>query len=483
MNADNPGPALPNRQIPYSEAFKAFIAEQWAPYPATLPQPNSAAAYTPARRAAVAAQFESDRLVIPAGGYKVRSNDCDNRFRPHSGFAHLTGLGEDFEPDAALVLEGDRATLYFHPRVDRTDPEFYSSAQYGEMWVGARPSLAEMASLAGLEVRDTAELAARLAEPVAGRLRIVPGVDARLQRLVDALRGPDIEADKALEVALSELRLVKDDFEVAEMERACAATKAGFEAVIAGLPQAVADGRGERWVEGLFGLYARHLGNGLGYDTIAAGAEHACTLHWIRNDGPLADGDLLLLDAGVEVESLYTADITRTLPVSGHFSPTQRQVYQAVLDAQAAGIAAAKPGAKFADVHAAAIRVVAENLADWGILPVSVEQTLAADGGQFRRWMVHGTSHHLGIDVHDCAQARYENYRGGELKPGMIITVEPGIYLKSTDLMVPPELRGIGVRIEDDILITEDGARVLSDAFPKTPDEVEAWIAEVQLRR
>ena len=468
--------------MPYSEAFKTFIAQQWAPYATTAAEPNPAAVWTGARRAAVVAQFPDDRLVIPAGGYKVRSNDCDYRFRPHSAFAHLTGLGEDFEPDAALVLEGERATLYFHERVARTDPEFYSSAEYGEMWVGARPSLAEMADLTGLEVRDSSELKARLAESVSGRLRVVPSVDPSLQRLVDALRGPDSEADKAFEVALSELRLTKDAFEIAELGRACAATKAGFDAVIAALPEAVANGRGERWVEGVFGLHARHLGNGLGYDTIAAGGEHACTLHWIRNNGPLNDGDLLLLDAGVEVESLYTADITRTLPVSGHFTPAQRQVYQAVLDAQSAGIAAARPGAKFADVHAAATRVVAEKLAQWGILPVAVEQTLSQDGGEFRRWMVHGTSHHLGIDVHDCAQARRELYRGGELKPGMVITVEPGIYLKSTDLLVPEALRGIGVRIEDDILITEDGCRVLSADFPKAPDDVEAWIAEVQSR-
>lgn len=482
MNDDSTKPTLPNRLMPYSEAFKAFIAEQWAPYPTAIPAPTAAAAHTPARRRAIAAQFGADRLVIPAGGYKVRSNDCDHRFRPHSAFAHLTGLGEDCEPNAALVLEGDRATLYFHPRVARTDPEFYSSAEYGEMWVGARPSLAEMAGLTGLEVRDSAELTARLAEPLTGGLRIVPGVDPRLQRLVDALRGADAAADQTLEVALSELRLTKDEFEIAEMDRACAATKTGFEAVIAALPQAMAGGRGERWVEGVFGLYARQLGNGLGYDTIAAGGEHACTLHWIRNDGALKPGDLLLLDAGVEVESLYTADITRTLPVSGRFSPAQRQVYSAVLEAQAAGIAAAKPGAKFADVHAAAIAVVAEHLAAWGILPLPAAETLAPEGGQFRRWMVHGTSHHLGIDVHDCAQARHERYRGGELKPGMIITVEPGIYLKSTDLMVPPDLRGIGVRIEDDILITEDGCRVLSADFPSQPDEVEAWMAEVQAR-
>jgi Xaa-Pro aminopeptidase len=476
---------LPNRMVPYSDAFKAFIAEDWADYPAGPAEPAPAAAYTPARRAGIAGRFPADRLVIPAGGLTTRSNDTDYPYRPHSAFAHLTGLGEDFEPDAVLVIEGQAATLFFHARVPRTDPEFFASARYGEMWVGPRLSLAEVARLTGLTVQDTADLPAALAAPLAdaaGRLRVVPGVDARTEALVVALRGADAEADRALELRLSELRLIKDAFETEQMDLACAATLTGFEAVIADLPEAKRRGRGERWVEGVFGLHARHLGNAVGYDTIAAAGDHASTLHWVRNDGNLRDGDLLLLDAGVEVDSLYTADITRTLPVSGHFSPAQRQVYAAVLSAQQAGIDAARPGAGFMDVHQAAVRVLAEHLADWGILPVSVEEALAKDGGQFRRWMVHGTSHHLGIDVHDCAQARRHHYRAGKLAPGMIITVEPGLYFKSTDLMVPEELRGIGVRIEDDILITEGGARVLSGAFPRDPDAVEAWITEIWAR-
>jgi Xaa-Pro aminopeptidase len=478
-------PKLPNRANPYSDAFKEFIPEQWAPYPATWRDPSPVTAYTPGRREAIQKKFPHDRLVIPAGGYKVRSNDCDYRFRPHSAFSHMTGLGEDFEPDAALILEDGVATLYFHARVERTDPEFYSSSTYGEMWVGARPSLAEMTHYSALTVKDAADFNAALAAPLAhsdGMIRIVPGADPRIEDLVNALRGANPAADQELEVALSELRLIKDQFEVEQMEEACAATLTGFEAVIADMPEALRRGRGERWVEGIFGLHARHQGNAVGYDTIAAAGDHACTLHWIRNDGEIRDGDLLLLDAGVEVDSLYTADITRTLPVSGHFSPTQRQVYRAVLAAQQAGIDAAKPGAKFLDVHNAAVKVLCEHLASWDLLPVSVEETMSEQGGQWRRWMVHGTSHHLGIDVHDCAQARRENYRAGTLEPGMIITVEPGLYFKATDLMVPEEFRGIGVRIEDYILITEDGCRVLSAAFPRDPDEVEEWIATVQGR-
>ena len=152
-------------------------------------------------------------------------------------------------------------------------------------------------------------------------------------------------------------------------------------------------------------------------------------------------------------------------------------VYEAVLEAQQAGIDAAKPGVKFADVHKAAITVLAHKLEEWGLLPVSAEESLSPDGGQHRRWMVHGTSHHLGIDVHDCAQARREKYREGTLEEGMVITVEPGLYFKADDELVPENLRGIGVRIEDDIVITADGAENLSAALPRSSADVEAWMA------
>ena len=190
----------------------------------------------------------------------------------------------------------------------------------------------------------------------------------------------------------------------------------------------------------------------------------------------------LLLDAGVELDSLFTADVTRTLPINGTFTETQRRIYDAVYAAQEAGIAAVKPGNKFGDVHAAAIRVIAEHLHSWGLLPegVSVEDSLKPEGQYHRRWMVHGTSHHLGIDVHDCALARREEYLGAELLPGMCLTVEPGLYFKADDLKVPEEFRGIGVRIEDDVLVTEDGCENLSGFMPRTADDVEAWMARLR---
>lgn len=468
-----------NRRDPYSEKFKKFIVSGWEPYSDELPTGLPSAPWAVKRRQAIVHQNPGATLVFPAGPLKVRANDTDYRFRPHTAFAYYTGLGEDREPDAVLVVSEAESVLFFRPRAPRTDREFYADARYGEMWVGQRDSLDEMASLTGLECRDVRSLE----EYLTGRdnLRVVRESDPAVTELVDRVRGgAEEEADAELHRLASSQRFVKDQYEIDEMGRAVAATKVGFDAVIRELPNAVANGRGERWVEGIFALHARHLGNAVGYDTIAAGADHANTLHWIVNDGDLADGDLLLLDAGVEVNSLYTADITRTLPVGGTFTPEQRRVYDAVLLAQQAGIDACVAGRPWKDVHAASIRVVAEFCEELGILPVSVDESVSEEGGQHRRWMVHGTSHHLGLDVHDCAHASREDYREGTLQPGMIITVEPGIYFKSTDLLVPEEYRGIGVRIEDDVLITEDGPVVLSDAFPRTADDVEAWIARLQ---
>ncbi|RRD05817.1 aminopeptidase P family protein [Arachnia propionica] len=467
-----------NRKPPFSEAFKKFIVADWAPYGDTPPERLAAADWTAARQEALREAFPGATMVLPAGPYKVRSNDCDYRFRPHSTFAWITGLGEDREPDAVVVVSPTGTVLYFRPRCPRTDEEFYASSRYGEMWVGQRDSLAEMTSRTGLECRDIRELREDLTG--VADLLVVRESDPEVTSLVDELRGGEDERDAELFQTLSELRLVKDSFEIDELRRACDATRVGFEAVGRELPRAAATPRGERWVEGIFALHARHLGNAVGYDSIVAGGDNANTLHWIRNDGDLAPDALLLLDAGVEVNSLYTADVTRTLPVGGRFSEAQRRVYETVLAAQTAGIEACRAGNAFTAPHEAAIRVIAEFLAEIGVLPCSVEESLSPEGGQHRRWMVHGTSHHLGLDVHDCAHARRELYRDAELRSGMVITVEPGLYFKSTDLLVPEEFRGIGVRIEDDILITDGDPVNLSEAIPRHIDEVEAWLAALQ---
>ena len=479
----------PSRQSTFSDAFRAFVGTGWTPFAAQVPDALPAAAPAAERRQAVSAAHPGERLVVPAGGLKIRSNDTDYRFRPNSAFAHLTGLGTDREPEAVLVLDptdsGHDATLYFKPRAPRDSEEFYADTRYGELWVGRRPTLDEMAALCEIRCASIDDLENDLGKNAdATAIRILRSADAAITETVDEIRGQDSaesdqQRDQELAVFLAELRLVKDEFEIEQMREACARSAEAFEAVVAELPDAVRRGRGERWVEGVFGLHARHVGNAVGYDTIAASGNHACTLHWIRNDGDLDADDLILMDAGIELDTLYTADITRTMPISGRFSDAQREVYEAVLEAQEAGIAAAQPGTTFSDVHKAAVAVLARRLEDWGILPVTAEESLATDGGQHRRWMVHGTSHHLGIDVHDCAEARRETYKEGELKPGMIITVEPGLYFAADDELVPSRFRGVGVRIEDDILITETGNENLSAQLPRASQDVESWMAQI----
>ena len=324
------------------------------------------------------------------------------------------------------------------------------------------------------------------------QLRIVRGVDANVEAMVNEVRtqaslpaGEDArKEDEALEEHLSEIRLIKDAFELDEMIRAVEVTKAGFEDIIRVLPRAVGHRRGERVIEGAFAAVAREEGNGEGYETIAASGNHANTLHWIDNDGEVREGDLVLVDAGVEVDSLYTADITRTLPVNGRFTEVQARVYQAVLDACEAALARAnEPGCRFKDVHDAAMKVIAARLYEWGILPVTPEESLAPEGQQHRRWMPHGTSHHLGLDVHDCAKARAELYQGALLEPGMVFTIEPGLYFRADDLLIPEEYRGIGVRIEDDVVVNADGTVTrISEDIPRTIADVEEWIASVQSR-
>jgi Xaa-Pro aminopeptidase len=495
-----------NRSMrPDSAAFKAFMAANWAPSQDEGTTRMASADFAAARRAKLSARFPGERLVIPAGPLKVRSNDTDYRFRPHSGFAHMTGLGLDLEPEAVLVLEpveagegelgsGHLPTLYFRPMAGRDSEEFYSNARTGEFWIGERHTLESLAALTGLPTKHMDLALEDAITENAGHaafgglsIRLVREVDQTVDAVVDTSRIntgiTDLEAtdaaDGELTEALSELRLVKDEWEIEQMRAAVAATANGFDDVIASLPRAVQHKRGERVVEGAFFARAREEGNDLGYETIAASGNHATVLHWIRNDGQVNDGELLLVDAGVEADSLYTADITRTVPVNGSFSEVQARVYQAVLDAADAAYDIVKPGITFRTVHETALKVLAERLHGWGLLPVSVEEAVSPAGQQHRRWMPHGTSHHLGLDVHDCAQARQALYQDGVLEPGMVFTIEPGLYFKAEDLAVPAEYRGIGVRIEDDILVTADGAERLSADVPRTVAEVEAWMARI----
>jgi Xaa-Pro aminopeptidase len=460
--------ATGSHDLPVSPALAEFMGRGWDPVPLPAPEPHPVADRTPARRARLAERFPGQRLVIPAGRAKTRSNDMSYRFRPHSAYIYLTG---DQSPDGVMVQEPDgQVTLYLRPRSPR-DGEAYRDHAHGEFWVGRRPTLEEAGQSLRIPVQDLGRLPGALRGTVP--TRTLRGVDAAVDGLLPGAPDPELAA------VLSELRLRKDPWELDQLRQAVEITVRGFEDVARALGDASKHPRGERWIEGVFGHRARLEGNGLGYETIAAAGRNACTLHWWRNEGPVTPGELLLLDAGAETDSLYTADITRTLPITGTFTRLQRELYELEFQAQSAGIAALRPGARFRDFHLAAMRVIVGGLIDLGIVKTGVDEAMAAEDGRYRRYTLCASGHMLGMDVHDCGQARAAAYLDARLETGQVLTVEPGIYFQPDDLTVPQELRGIGLRIEDDLVITDSGADLLSAALPRSPDAVEDWLASL----
>jgi len=472
-------PVTTSYDLPVSEPLRQLMRTGWAnPDQSHHSVRAEVADFAAARRAKISAAFPGLRLVIPAGVFKVRNNDCDYRFRANTAFVHLTGMNAgDITPESVLVLNptsgGHEALLYIHPRNDRNQETFYRDRRQGEFWVGPRLSISDAEKIYGIKVCDVKDLKSLLSEKV----------ESISFRGEDNLVDQNIASharDNELVVALSELRLIKDAFEIKQVRQAVDATINGFADIVKALPKAVGHARGERVIDAAFYGRARVEGNELGYDTIAASGAHACVLHWIRNDGVVKSGDLILVDAGVEVESHYTADITRTLPVNGKFNEAQRKIYELVLAAQSAGIAAVKPGAKYRDINNACMKVLAEGLHELGVLTISAEESLKPENGLHRRWSVHASGHMLGLDVHDCAKARSDQYLDGVLQVGQVLTVEPGLYIQPDDQLFPAEYRGIGVRIEDDLLVTENGSENLSAKLPRTVYEIENWIAQLQ---
>ncbi len=443
------------------EALVQFMSDGWVDAPITVSQMGQLERFR-ARRAALSRDFSNAVLVIPAGGEKVRANDTNFRFRPSSDFAYLMGPGE---AGSTLVLEprdGSCESVLFVPAHNRGESAFLTDRVHGELWVGRHRGVDESQLFFGVDRCRPMDQTTAYLDELRSRGAIVRNVDD----------------DAELATHLAEMRLIKDEHEIGELRTCVEITKRGFEDVIRLLPRA----RSEREVEAAFWSRARIEANDIGYLTIAAAGDHACTLHWTRNHGKLRQGDLLLLDAGVEIESLYTADVTRTLPISGRFSGEQRAVYDLVYEAQRAAFAQVKPGNDFLEPNRAAMRVLAQGLIELGVLRCSLEEALDPQKQYYRRYTLHGVSHMLGIDVHDCAKARTENYRYGTLKTGMALTVEPGLYFQPDDGTVPERFRGIGVRIEDDVVVTASGHENLSAILPSTADAVEMWIAQIQNR-
>lgn len=455
---------VPNRsRFPHSKKFLKFISSQWEDKPASNVKRWEVADYAQKRRERLAKQYPGRIILLEAGSMKVRSNDTEYRFRPDTAFTYFTGWGSETVADSVLVIDSRkkqvRTRLYMRPTAGRETTEFFANSMIGEFWTGPRPTLQDIETQLGIETFDLAKL------------------ESHLEKWPKPLTVKNAKfAEK-----ISAMRFVKDDYEIRQMRQAIEVTARGFADIAKAMPRAIRSTHGERVIETTFFARAREEGYDLGYDTIAASGSHACILHWNRNTGTVNKDDLVLIDAGCELNSLYTADITRTIPASGKFSKEQRWVYEAVLEAADAAFAIVKPGIKFREIHNAAIAVIARKVSELGLIPVSGEEALKEENQHHRRYMVHGTSHHLGLDVHDCAKARREHYQDGILEPGMIFTIEPGLYFHADDLTVPKQYRGIGVRIEDNVLVTEAGCENLSGALPRKVEEIESWFQANQL--
>jgi Xaa-Pro aminopeptidase len=411
-------------------------------------------------------------IVLAAGHDSPRNNDVDHEYRQSSSFWYLTGFEE---PDAVAVLRpGSHTpyTLFVRPY----DPMF-------EIWVGRRAGVTGAVGPLGanaaypLDQLDT-QLPKLMADydTIHYALGTDQHVDDIITGMVKRRRGMAQRGAKSVRriedptAQIDVMRQSKSDDEIALLQNAIDITAVGFETAM----RTAAPGVYEYEVQAALEASFRHLGSSRnGYPSIVAGGANACVLHYVRNRDMLGDDALLLIDAGAEY-GYYTADVTRTWPVSGKFTPPQRALYDVVLESQHRAIAAVKPGVGFDDVHRVATLALVEGLIDLGVLGGNADDVMSRQA--YRDYYMHATSHWLGLDVHDCGP--YRDDRGQiRLRPGMVLTVEPGLYFGPQAKQAPEIYRGIGIRIEDDVLVTDDGCRVLSQAIPKEPAELEAIVA------
>ena len=416
--------------------------------------------------------------LIPTGSHKIRSHDTEYRFRPGSDFWYLTGF---HEPDCVLVLvpnrDEGRVVLFLRER-----------HREQEIWNGRRLGVEAAPAALGVDAAHPIEaLWDELPGLLGGHRRLVygAGIDADRDRRVEevlttlrrrAARGTNAPLERVDPAGtLHELRLFKDADEIELMRRAAAISVETHLEVM----RAAAPGVGEHELDALFDYGFRRRGaNGPAYNNIVAGGSNACILHYVENDRPLAAGDLLLVDAGAEWRN-YASDVTRTYPVDGTFSAEQRALYDVVLGAQKAAVASLRPDTTPADTHAAALDVIVDGLVDLGLVKGSRDEILEEE--LYQPFFMHKTGHWLGIDVHDCGSYHLDGAPRLH-EPGMVTTVEPGLYVAPDDESVEARWRGIGIRIEDDVLVTADGHEVLTAALPREADEVEAICQERSLQ-
>jgi Xaa-Pro aminopeptidase len=420
------------------------------------------------RQKRVLAAIGQGVMILPSAPLAIRNNDVEHEYRQDSDLFYLTGFDE---PESTLVMRGGHAepvVMFVRPR----DPE-------REVWDGQRAGIEGAVRDFGANVAFSShEIASKLAELLENVSRVYYRIgrdkafDEIVLSAIDRVRArakfgvawPVEIVDPA--TVVHEMRVIKSKLELDAMRRAVDITK---EAHVAAMGMA-RPGVYEYEVEAVLrAIFRKHGSERPAYGPIVGSGPNATVLHYRRNDRKLGDGELLLIDAGCEY-GYYASDITRTFPVSGRFTKPQREIYEIVLDAQLASIAASKPGATLEEVHDASVQVIAKGLCDLGLIPGPLETAL--ETASYKKFFMHRTSHWLGMDVHDVGRY-FDAGKARPLAPGMVITVEPGIYIAENEPSVPAEYRGIGVRIEDDVLVTPEGAMVLSSAIPKTVEDVE----------
>ncbi|HYH40602.1 MAG TPA: Xaa-Pro aminopeptidase [Burkholderiales bacterium] len=419
------------------------------------------------RRARLAAQMQRGVAVIPTAPERPRNRDAHYPYRFDSYFYYLTGFTE---PDAVLVLvAGDTPQSILFCRAKDEEREIWDGFRYGPAAARETFGFDHAHAIATLDERmadllsDQPAMHVHLGSDAAWDARVVGWLNSVRARTRAGVVAPPTISD--VHVLLDEMRLFKDDAEVAIMRRAaeisCAAHRRAMHTARPGV--------GEFTVEAeLLHEFRRNGSQAPAYTSIVASGAHACVLHYVENSGVLQDGELLLIDAGCELDG-YASDITRTFPVNGRFSGPQRDVYEVVLAAQAAAIAQVKPGTPWIAPHDAAVRVLAQGFVDLKLLPGSVQEVLETES--YRQFYMHRTGHWLGLDVHDAGDYK----RDGEwrdLEPGMVLTVEPGCYIRPAP-GVPAQFAGIGIRIEDDALVTAEGCEILTAAAPKSIADIE----------
>jgi Xaa-Pro aminopeptidase len=412
--------------------------------------------------------------VIPTAPERTRNRDTHYPYRYDSYFYYLTGFQE---PEAVLVLVADpqpRSILFCRER--SVEREIWDGFRHGPEGARERFGFDEAHPIAALDDAMPALLADRAAlwYPVGAD----PEWDARAMRWLNAVRANARSGVAApwqlhdVRAPLDDMRLVKDAQELALMRQAAAISAGAHRRAM----QATRPGRNEYEIEAeLLHEFRRSGSQFPAYWPIVAGGANACVLHYVSNDAPLADGGLVLIDAGCELDG-YAADITRTFPVNGRYSGAQREVYELVLAAQRAAMDKVRAGNAWNEPHDAAVKVLAQGMLDLKLLPGSLDAVLEKEA--YKRFYMHRTGHWLGLDVHDAGEYK----RAGQwraLAPGMTLTVEPGLYIRAAD-DVPERLRDIGVRIEDDVLVTQAGCEVLTADAPKAVAEIEALMRDAR---